>query len=104
MKNSKQLKDIISKSNPDQIMRDFKRIDNVLANIDLMDANMSESDIKTFEKEAYKIKDDLEKKYEDHLTYSGEYDKAKEVQKIKDFQEEIKNEMNEFKSNLDSIK
>jgi hypothetical protein len=104
MKNSKNLKDIISKSNPDQIMKDFKKVDNMLGNIDLMNENMSESDIKVFEQEAYKIKDELESKYKDHLDYSGDYDKDKEIQKIKNFQNEIKKEMEGFQSDLDSIK
>jgi len=104
MKKSKNLKDIIDQSNPNQIMSDFSKLDKMLDNIDLMNENMSESDINVFEKEAYKIKEELEDKYKDHLEHSGEYNKDKEVQNIKKFQQDIRKEMEGFQSDLDSIK
>ena len=87
--------------NPEDLMNDFNRLNNLLNGLDNLNPNAKESELESIMEASDQIKKEFEDKYKQHLD-SKDY--LKEKEEIIKFGEETKNEIKDFKSNLDSIK
>tara|TARA_Y100000592_G_scaffold84910_1_gene136347 strand:+ start:338 stop:649 length:312 start_codon:yes stop_codon:yes gene_type:complete len=87
--------------NPEDLMEDFNKLNNLLNGLDNLNPNAKESELASIQEMSDKIKKDFEDKYKEHLD-SKDYQKEKE--EIIKFGDETKKEIKDFKSNLDSLR
>ena len=87
--------------NPEDLMNDFNKLNSLLTGLDNLNPNAKESELESIIEASNQIKDEFEEKYKKHLD-SEDY--LKEKKDIIEFGEETKNEIKNFKSNLDSLK
>tara|TARA_R110000744_G_scaffold34469_1_gene80308 strand:+ start:269 stop:580 length:312 start_codon:yes stop_codon:yes gene_type:complete len=87
--------------NPEDIMSDFNKLNNLLNGLDNLNPNADESELESIQEISNQIKEEFEDKYKEHL---GSKDYLKEKEEIIKFGEEAKKEIIDFKSNLDSLK
>tara|TARA_Y100001963_G_C6563686_1_gene345548 strand:+ start:308 stop:619 length:312 start_codon:yes stop_codon:yes gene_type:complete len=87
--------------NPEDLMEDFNKLNNLLNGLDNLNPNAKESELASIQEISDKIKKDFEDKYKEHLD-SKDYQKEKE--EIIKFGDETKKEIKDFKSNLDSLR
>ena len=87
--------------NPEDIMNDFNKLNNLLKGLDNLNPNTNEAELESIKETTSQIKDEFESKYKEHLDTK---DYEKEKKEILKFGKEAKDEIENFKSNLDSLK
>jgi hypothetical protein len=87
--------------NPDDIMNDFNRLNDLLKGLDNIKEDTKESELDAIKATTNQIKEEFEEKYKNHLDTKDYETEKKEILK---FGEEAKDEIENFKSNLDSLK
>ena len=87
--------------NPEDVMSDFNKLNDLLNGLDNIKENTKESELDAIKIATKQIKEEFEEKYKNHLD-SKDYEKEKKD--ILEFGKEAKKEIKDFKSNLDSLK
>ena len=87
--------------NPDDIMSDFNRLNDLLNGLDNIKENTKESELDAIKSTTNQIKEEFEEKYKNHLD-SKDYNREKKD--ILEFGKEAEKEIKDFKSNLDTLK